>query len=329
MDTSKHYCMIDNLRLIAIFCVVLGHLCETVYFYGSEFLYLWIYSFHMPLFACISGFCFSYGKGEKYKVLKNLIYPYLIFQTLWALFNINVMNDQSSLQYTTPVWVMWYLMSMSAWYFAAHLLEVNGACAKIIFPVSILIALIVGYDITIGYFLSLSRTIVLFPFFYLGICIRKNIAILGKIRVNIKYRILSVCVLLACTVLIFVLRFDISSSWLYHSYDYIRSGSNVWYRSSILLVAAVIILSLFCIVPDKNYGFLTRLGQNTMPIFLLHGFVIKILGLIDWSSHVQARFLWCIIISLVIIFVFGSKPTTVLLRPLVRWPFSKPSKPIK
>lgn len=329
MDTSKHYCMIDNLRLIAIFCVVLGHLCETVHFYGSDFLYIWIYSFHMPLFACISGFCFSYGKGEKYKVLKNLIYPYLIFQTLWALFNINVMNDQSSLQYTTPVWVMWYLMSMSAWYFAAHLLEVNGACAKIIFPVSILIALIVGYDITIGYFLSLSRTIVLFPFFYLGICIRKYIAILGKIRVNIKYRILSVCVLLACTVLIFVLRFDISSSWLYHSYDYIRSGSNVWYRSSILLVAAVIILSLFCIVPDKNYGFLTRLGQNTMPIFLLHGFVIKILGLIDWSSHVQARFLWCIIISLVIIFVFGSKPTTVLLRPLVRWPFSKPSKPIK
>ena len=329
MDTSKHYCMIDNLRLTAIFCVVLGHLCETVHFYGSDFLYIWIYSFHMPLFACISGFCFSYGKGEKYKVLKNLIYPYLIFQTLWALFNINVMNDQSSLQYTTPVWVMWYLMSMSAWYFAAHLLEVNGACAKIIFPVSILIALIVGYDITIGYFLSLSRTIVLFPFFYLGICIRKNIAILGKIRVNIKYRILSVCVLLACTVLIFVLRFDISSSWLYHSYDYIRSGSNVWYRSSILLVAAVIILSLFCIVPDKNYGFLTRLGQNTMPIFLLHGFVIKILGLIDWSSHVQARFLWCIIISLVIIFVFGSKPTTVLLRPLVRWPFSKPSKPIK
>ena len=329
MDTSKHYCMIDNLRLIAIFCVVLGHLCETVHFYGSDFLYIWIYSFHMPLFACISGFCFSYGKGEKYKVLKNLIYPYLIFQTLWALFNINVMNDQSSLQYTTPVWVMWYLMSMSAWYFAAHLLEVNGACAKIIFPVSILIALIVGYDITIGYFLSLSRTIVLFPFFYLGICIRKNIAILGKIRVNIKYRILSVCVLLACTVLIFVLRFDISSSWLYHSYDYIRSGSNIWHRSAILLVASVIILSLFCIVPDKNYGFLTRLGQNTMPIFLLHGFVIKILGLIDWSSHVQARFLWCIIISLVIIFVFGSKPTTVLLRPLVRWPFSKPSKPIK
>lgn len=329
MESSKHYYMIDNLRLIAILCVVFGHLCETIHFYGSEFLYLLIYFFHMPLFACISGFCFSYGKGEKYKVLKKLIYPYLIFQTLWSLFNINIMNDQSSLQYTTPIWIMWYLMSLSAWYFAAHLLEVNGACAKNVLTVSVLIALITGYDITIGYFLSLSRTIVLFPFFYLGICIRKNIPMLNKMRANMKYRILSVCVLFACTILIFIFRFEISSSWLYHSLDYIRSDSNIVYRSIILLTATVIILSLFCIAPERNLGFLTRLGQNTMPVFLLHGFVVKVMDLINWGSYVQAKFLWCIIISLLMVFVFGSKPAAALLRPLVRWPFSKPYKPIK
>lgn len=68
---------IDFIKGIAIFSVVLAH-CWLV---GREIFYF-IYSFHMPLFFCISGYLFSAKK--KYidflvGKIKNLIVPYVLF----------------------------------------------------------------------------------------------------------------------------------------------------------------------------------------------------------------------------------------------------------
>lgn len=41
----------DNIRFIAMFCVILGHLLELLFNEKSiNFIYREIYSFHMPLF---------------------------------------------------------------------------------------------------------------------------------------------------------------------------------------------------------------------------------------------------------------------------------------
>lgn len=51
---------IDILRCVAIFLVVLGHVTNHSG-YSDSFLSKILYSFHMPLFMCISGFVTSYS----------------------------------------------------------------------------------------------------------------------------------------------------------------------------------------------------------------------------------------------------------------------------
>ncbi len=55
---------IDVLRCFAIFLVTLGHVLENSG-YQDSVLYSLIYSFHMPLFICISGFICSYVYHER------------------------------------------------------------------------------------------------------------------------------------------------------------------------------------------------------------------------------------------------------------------------
>lgn len=50
---------IDILRGFAIFLVTLGHIIEKSGYKESP-LFTFIYSFHMPLFFCISGFICAY-----------------------------------------------------------------------------------------------------------------------------------------------------------------------------------------------------------------------------------------------------------------------------
>lgn len=55
---------IDTMRGFAIFLVTLGHVLEKSGYSDNE-LYSFIYSFHMPLFMCISGFVCAYVYKDK------------------------------------------------------------------------------------------------------------------------------------------------------------------------------------------------------------------------------------------------------------------------
>ena len=88
---------IDNVRALLIILVVVGHLTEIIHYQNSEFVYRWIYIFHMPGFALLSGLCWSGGKDGR--VWKKLIYPYVIFQTLYLIFQHVVLNGDFILQH--------------------------------------------------------------------------------------------------------------------------------------------------------------------------------------------------------------------------------------
>ena len=61
---NKRIDYIDTLRAFAIFLVTLGHCLEYGGYKDSVLINL-IYSFHMPLFICISGFVISYSYERK------------------------------------------------------------------------------------------------------------------------------------------------------------------------------------------------------------------------------------------------------------------------
>lgn len=87
---------IDIAKGMAILCMVLGH---TYSIQEKPFIFVWIYSFHMPLFFITSGILYRIKKSgeEKYsnliqKKIKTLLIPYLIWNTIYQIF-ISILNS--------------------------------------------------------------------------------------------------------------------------------------------------------------------------------------------------------------------------------------------
>lgn len=100
---------IDNIRFILIYLVVLGHFLELVPGKTASDIYKIIYSFHMPAFLFITGF-FAYFNRKK--IILTLIYPYIVFQILYQLFDTFVLSNspQFSVTFGQPYWLLWYLL---------------------------------------------------------------------------------------------------------------------------------------------------------------------------------------------------------------------------
>ena len=79
MNHRLHY--IDNLKGVLILLVVLGHCIQcTDLDFDHNAVFRYIYSFHMPLFMCVSGFV-SYKPDIKWQTVqkrfRQLIIPFL------------------------------------------------------------------------------------------------------------------------------------------------------------------------------------------------------------------------------------------------------------
>ena len=163
----------DNLKCLLIFSVVFGHMLEL--FMGKNsperVLYLVIYSFHMPLFAFVSG---VFARYNPVKIKNNMIYPYLIFQTLYLLFSNQILEKDADVQYTTPYWLLWYLFAIIVWNLVLPLVQVEGMKKKLFMLLAAAAASVfIGFDDKAGYFLSASRIVEFFPYFLLGVYYRE------------------------------------------------------------------------------------------------------------------------------------------------------------
>jgi fucose 4-O-acetylase-like acetyltransferase len=251
----------DNIKFLLIFLVVFGHLLELFVSSKGTLIYLLIYSFHMPAFVFLTGY---YARFEPKKIVLKLIIPYIIFQVLYVFFSGN------KLQFTTPFWILWYLFASIIWKILIPLCEKNLKLSLIIAAV---IALLAGFDDTIGYYFSLSRLIVFFPFFLLGSLFSKQPEKLKTFTANRAVKVLAVLGALAVAVVIFLLRSNIQRGWFYESVSYSAGGYSLWIRLLMLIAALLVIIFLLVWTPRRSLGFFTRIGRYTMTVYLLHGFV--------------------------------------------------------
>ena len=154
---------LDNLKALLIFCVVLGHLLEL--FGGQErrWIYIKIYCFNMPAFVFVSGI-FSRMNPERF--IRQILYSYVVYQSLYLLFQRLCLKQENIFQFATPYWLLWYLVSLMFW--LLFLPIINGFSRKWVLIVSVILALLIGFDQSIGYYMSFSRTLVLLPFFVAG-----------------------------------------------------------------------------------------------------------------------------------------------------------------
>lgn len=149
----------DNMKALLIFMVVLGHLLEC--FGGRLFLYYTIYMFHMPAFVYVTGY---FSRTNPERLIKKTFYTYAIYQILYLLFQRFYLKQENQIQFTTPYWLLWYLLSLCWWMLLLQIIDWKEFSKKTILGGVGLLALIAGFDKSIGYYMSLSRTIVLLPF---------------------------------------------------------------------------------------------------------------------------------------------------------------------
>jgi fucose 4-O-acetylase-like acetyltransferase len=309
----------DNAKVILIFFVVLGHMIQP--FAGDSTtinaIYTWIYIFHMPAFIFLAGF-FAKGIGEpKYiwKLFKKLIIPYLLFQIVYTGYYFAIGKPDWDSSILDPQWSLWFLVSLFSW----HMLLIVFKKVPMFWSIalSVLVGVIAGYFGQIGETLSLSRTLVFFPFFLTGYFLTV------KQVMFVKSNYVKVGAAVAMTAL-FVLLYtmpDIDTGWLLASQSYSELGANTEgsaIRFTVYIAASIMTISIFAFVPTQRISWVTDLGSRTLYVYLLHGFIIQFLRQFDiLSVNHWYDFLFLIIISLLIVLVLSSKFILSITQPLV------------
>ena len=151
----------DNLKFLLIAFVVIGHFTEAhleVDFYKSVFLF--IYSFHMPLFIFISGL---FHNNEK--VVKNIskyLALYIIMKIAYFLIKL-IFHQKASFSLLEESGIPWFMFALAMFSLLTYLFRTINS--KFLLIMAIVIACFAGYDTTIGDQFVLSRIIVFYPFY--------------------------------------------------------------------------------------------------------------------------------------------------------------------
>jgi len=281
-DKKPRFIAMDNVKAGLICLVVFGHMLELVTSRLSDMLYIAIYLFHMPLFVFCTGY---FAKFSPKKMVTVLIPLYLIFQAAYILFARHALGQNNlPMQFTTPHWIMWYMLALIVWSFTLPILEKIGSSRKRMITTLIAafaLALLAGFDNTIGYYLSLSRIIYFYPFFLLGYFAKRVTDHDNMFDLLGRWRVRLITGLLGTAIGLFLIFFPdfVDNTWVFGAFSYqatAHTGYNVLWRMAIY--AAAIIISVFglSVCPRKQW-FFTFIGGRTLMIFLLHGFIMQLM----------------------------------------------------
>ena len=265
---------LDNAKGALILMVIWGHLIEPAAFAdsGAAAVYSAIYLFHMPAFAMLGGMVARPGPilPAIRRVATTLLLPLVVFQLLywpflWAFAPGRVGGA------LTPHWFLWYLASLAAWRLMLPLF--TGMSGPVSILVAVTLAVAAGFMAEVDRTLSLSRTFVFFPAYLVGY----RIAETSPGLTLPASRTARIAFVIACLGAAGAGFSGWDFTWLYGSDPYVvRDTPQVHAALTRLVVVALGILTaiLFVAALPLRPGVLTSLGRLTLPVYLLHGFLV-------------------------------------------------------
>ncbi len=329
----------DNARFATIALVVIGHAIErqTSDSNNALVLYLFIYAFHIPAFAIISGY-FSKasppGTRGLLKVLTDIVIPYVIFQGIWSLVQFLV-EGVKTVDFAQPHWTLWFLLALATFRVVLPYLVLLR------WPLlwAVLLSIAVGYSSGVDSTFSLARTIGILPFFVLGWQLRQWRIADWWMRLRwqvwpIRALALGVFTAWLTVVITQIGPFrTLSVHWFFYDDSYSGLDAQLWWagfvRLGLIVLAVILCAAFFALIPRRETIF-TIFGQATLYVYLLHSFVlypIRESGVLK-DDHSSAVWLLTMVFASIAIAIALSSPIVRrIFRPLVepkpRWLFTR------
>ena len=168
--TRNRDTLADSMKFILMFLVLWGHLMQE-HIDGNRLdatIYVFIYTFHMPLFLFLVGFFTNTQKkwGSYFYTTLQFFVVYLLFAT----FRGHLKKDLSLEFYLGAGGTLWYLCALI--WFRLYIWIFKNVNMYILFIISIFVSLVGGY---IQYDeLAFQRAATFLPYFMLGYIFRQQ-----------------------------------------------------------------------------------------------------------------------------------------------------------
>ena len=326
MSTQKRNIWLDNVKGFLIICVVAGHFLESGIDYHSNMcksLFLFIYSFHMPLFVFASGLMCEHAiqtKERFCKKLANFAGLYVLLKLLIFPFQ-RLTSPRLTFSLVKTDGVPWYLFAMCVFYTCAYLLR--HVDKRKTLAIAVLAALLAGYDNGIGDVFAFSRCLVFFPWFVLGwMC---NV---DKLEYQLHRPVMQILAPVTVLAFFIICRLNIDSFYIFRrfftgrsSYEALLDDAGevgILFRLSAYMITFIIGVCILSIIPRHKIFHLDALGKESMSIYFFHRPVLFYLEYVETYPflyqhfHGWANILWLIIAIILVI---------ILAQPLFEKPF--------
>lgn len=308
MDERKYE--FDNLKGILIFFVVLGHLIFSFSHNNSDLVQKttsFIYFFHMPLFLIVSGY-FSRKNISK----ENLLKLFFIFVTMNISFTIYDYLVYGAFNLFQFKYSSWYILLLALYRLIisnTRIKKIINEKTNMILLISLLVAIIAGFFNTELFVLRIFEN---WFYFVFGYSLIKNKKI-HNLTIDKNFILLLLIFFLSIV-------FVISSEYSYNIYYYLGEtytrNKDAIVKLIICLTNAFVYVLSINILPKKEIPLLTKIGKNSLYIYILHRIITLVIGeyiIVDRKLIL----LLDIIMALLICLILASKPIVKLTSKII------------
>lgn len=271
----------DNAKYFAILLVVSGHsLANLLNVPMAKGLYLFIYTFHMPLFIVITGYFsrnWTFAGGKARKLITNVGVPYVVFEFAYSIYDWLAGRNELEISLLNPYYLTWFLIALFMWRLSTPVWQ------QIRWPLAVAVGFaLLSYMSDLGGTFDIHRVIGLLPFYVLGLTLRPVHFELLKKPIA---RPIGAVVLLAGLGGSYLVMDHMSRNWIYWKHAHFELGAGNFYgtlmRLAMFVAATVFVAAFLALVPRRRHWF-TKLGAYTLYAYLLHGFVTRLLNFTGW-----------------------------------------------
>lgn len=314
----------DNVRLLAITLVVIGSFAEEFTAKSDMFQswFVFVFSFHAPLFIFLSGLFEKPGKdGARLNVQKITAYMILGFVLKTAIYLLRVSNGEDiGLDLLGGATMEWYLFVISMYMVTMYLMR--RVHRYLMLAISVVLGIAAGF-FPLGDELYLMRYFVFLPFYVAGYHLTPMKVRRFTHRLNVK--LAGIAFMFIYFVLCFRERENIYPlRQLFtgrNPYALVPiEGCTFYHRMLCYGITAVLIISVLSCVPNRKVPVLTKMGQNTLGVYFWHYPIVLLL----WHFGVMGMLmslgdpLWKLAVFAIAIIC-----TAILSIPAFSWPLKK------